>query len=155
MSGTPNQPSDRARYLRAAKARIAAAECLLQGVTDDRAQVATYLVQVALECALKARLVQEADLCRRSLEEFLGKETYREYFRSGRGHDLRRLAGHACMTRALQSDNQLALQDADSLAYLAGPPYPLRYGETDVCEAQAEAVLCFAQRLIHALRILP
>lgn len=155
MPSAQSQSGQRVRYFRAANARIAAAEQLLQGDTEDRAQIAMYLIQVALECALKARLVQAAELAHRNLEDFLGREAYRDYFRSARGHDLNTLASEACLARALSAEGQLDLLQAHSFGELAGPPYPLRYGERDVHEPQAEAVLCFAHRLIRALRILP
>jgi len=155
MIGIQNQSSERRQYMQAAKARIAAAEFLLQGETENKEQIAAYLTHIALECALKARIAQEAEKMRRPLQDFPDPQTHRDYFRSSKGHQLEKLAHDACLRRALDAAGQLPLLQAESLRYLSGSPYWLRYGERAVSDPHAQAALCFAHRLIASLGILP
>lgn len=148
--------STRLQYYRAAQDHLGAASQLLDAAAQTRPQVACYLVQVGLECAFKARLLQEAEALRRPLEDFLTPKEVYEFFRTSKGHNLSLLSQQVALRRALTSTGGLVLLSEPQWTRICqeGRPYSLRYGQETVTKEDAQSAVDFAQSLVTSLRIL-
>ncbi len=136
----------------AARARLEEAGLLLR--TDGgRLQGACYFGHIALECALKLRLLAAAraqdlnDL--RRLQGALADSL----FCTARGHDLARLAQAAGLMRFLQAGGRTALLDGPIWRRITKTdrPYSLRYGHERPARRQSQEEVDLAGQIVELL----
>jgi hypothetical protein len=110
---------------------------------------AVYLAHVALECALKRRILI-ANKARHvdDLKRRLDPATVDDLFSGKRGHDLHHLQETASLKRYLEASGEKSLlSQPEWHAFGNDRPYSLRYGSEVVSAGDAEAQVKFAANL--------
>jgi HEPN domain-containing protein len=136
----------------AARQRLAAARQVIDPAHAPRPQDACYLLHVAIECALKYRILETAHGPKRisQLKEVLTDQKYRQLFASSEGHNLELLVGYSCLKRFLQANGQQELLTGAAWKKMckADRPYSLRYGTEQVALQDANVALELANELL-------
>ncbi|MBI2893934.1 MAG: hypothetical protein HYY06_10310 [Deltaproteobacteria bacterium] len=113
---------------------------------------AAYLAHVALECALKARLLSRDGYA--SAEALAEKQprVHAALFRSTQGHDLAALAGYLRLNAFVETQGKPWLDD-DCWKRMASSqrPYSLRYGAEPVAQASTQEEINRASALVEVL----
>lgn len=110
---------------------------------------AAYLAHVALECALKLRILRNNNARHADeLREKLPERSFNELFTGAKGHDLHHLAGTASIKRCLAANGEADLLKRPEWQAMGGArPYSLRYGIERVSTSDAQRQVRFADRL--------
>jgi hypothetical protein len=137
---------------RSARTKMEAAKALVSG-RQSHPTPAVYLSHVALECALKRRiLIINKAAHVNDLKRYLRQDDFDKLFSGTTGHNLQRLEGTAGLRRYLT-----ALGDEHILAHRAWRnmgrerPYSLRYGFETVALHNAKDEVQFAGRLVDLI----
>ena len=121
--------ADRNQLRHSAQTKKDAAKALL---TDKQSHPmpAAYLSHVALECALKRRiLINNKVSSLKGLERMMPKQTFESLFSGSTGHDLHHLERTANLQRFLTaSGNESLLKETSWRSMGGNRPYSLRYG---------------------------
>lgn len=131
----------RDQFQTAAKQRHQAARELLGSSHSPKPQVACYLNLVALECLLKARIMDQAMRPRMPpLKEVLGEKKYEQLFGSSAGHSLSLLAEESSLRRGLKAAGRDKILQGTAWKRMcsSGRPYSLRYGTEKLSTAEAQ-----------------
>lgn len=143
--------ASRKQLTRIARQKIEVAQLIGDGsVPCTRPQVASYLVHVALECVLKARIL----LINKSEDTYqlltrTPADTVESLFRGKSGHDLGALAAKSGLERLLAADQNEAILRGTAWLRLIGAnrPYSIRYGAESLAGADATAEVDVAVRV--------
>jgi hypothetical protein len=110
---------------------------------------AVYLCHVALECALKLRILVKNNATHvEDLKRFLQKEDFESLFYGKSGHDLHHLERTAGLRRYLVASGRESLLEDGGWAKMGGArPYSLRYGVENVQADEAAEQVRFAVKL--------
>jgi hypothetical protein len=114
---------------------------------------AVYLSHVALECALKRRiLIKNKATHIGELKRYLPEREFESLFSGATGHDLHRLEQTAALRRYLTaSGNESLLNDAVWHSMGGQRPYSLRYGLETVTAQSAKDQVQFAAKLAELI----
>lgn len=138
------------QFVSAARDRLAAADTVL-GKTGGRPQVACYLIHVATECVLKARILATAGTPRLELlRQRMPEKRFAEFFEGSSGHRLGALANYVGIARFAAAEGKpeaVPTGQVWSRMCSADRPYSLRYGVEEVSRDQALAEIDLAQKL--------
>lgn len=144
-------PSDK-QLSTAARQRLDAARQVIDIAQAPKPQDACYLVHVAIECALKWRILQLYPGARRisQLKPLLGDDLYQQLFASKEGHNLSLLIEKSAVKRLLQAKRQEVLLAGPVWSKMCGRdrPYSLRYGTETVSRSAANDSLTLGNELI-------
>ncbi len=110
---------------------------------------AVYLAHVALECALKRRiLIRNKAVHIGDLKRYLPQREFEALFSGTAGHDLHRLQATAGLRRYLIACGHESLLENDAWLNMGGQrPYSLRYGIEAVTVRDAKSQVRFAAKL--------
>ena len=110
---------------------------------------AVYLAHVALECALKLRILRKNKAHHTDdLKRLLPGSTFDGLFTGSRGHALHHLARTASVAQFLEAQGKSALLKKREWQRMAGErPYSLRYGIERVTLAEAKSQVRFGEQL--------
>jgi len=108
-----------------------------------------YLSHVALECALKRRiLIKNGAKHVEDLRQYLPPKEFESLFSGAVGHDLHRLERTAALRRYLTALGSESLLDGAGWRSMGGDrPYSLRYGLESVAAQDAKDQVQFAAEL--------
>ncbi|MEW6667616.1 MAG: hypothetical protein AB1512_20605 [Thermodesulfobacteriota bacterium] len=122
----------------------------LVGYRQPHSAPAVYLSHVALECALKCRiLIKNKARDIDDLKKYLPKETFDALFRGPTGHDLHHLEQTAALRRYLEASGHKTLLQKREWRDMGGQrPYSLRYGVETVSADNAAEQVRFAAILV-------
>src|SRR5437762_359428 len=111
---------------------------------------AVYLSHVALECALKRRiLINNRAMHIEDLRQRLQEDTFNALFRGPTGHDLHHLEKTAALRRYLVASGNESLLEGKEWRKMGGQrPYSLRYGVEPVTAQTAANQVQFASKLV-------
>lgn len=135
---------------KSARTKLAAAEVLVKG-KGPHPGPAAYLIHVALECAMKLRIlvsqrVERTDELRNS--RGMDKTTFDGLFSGRSGHDLHHLAKVARLRSLLVAKDREQLLESKAWRGMAGDrPYSLRYGTEDITDSESEDHLKLAKEI--------
>lgn len=137
----------------AALARLESARHLLQ-VDGGRLQAACYLSHIAVECALKLRLLDRQRAA--TVEDFerkAGKDAFETFFRGRRGHSLAALAEAASLPGLLAARRRAHILEARAWNRVrhSDRPYSLRYAYETPSRPQAEEELSVAEDIVRMI----
>ncbi|MBI4859847.1 MAG: hypothetical protein HY815_06230 [Candidatus Riflebacteria bacterium] len=149
-----------ARFQRASRSHLGVAEQALTRTPGrslrrrpaDGPFTAAYLVHVALECALKARILfrsgcQDTDHLKRK-----DVGAYNALFRSREGHKLLALADHLRLSNLMTGDGGEWVEDACWKSMIFEErPYSLRYGAQTVKRDKAMEELRRAKKIVEVV----
>ena len=111
-----------------------------------------YLAHVAIECALKVRLLYRSGCA--SKEELAAKQPsiHRAMFQGKQGHDLQLVATQVRLRAAMVSEGK-AWKEDDCWKRMASlnRPYSLRYGFEALTKLEAEQELARAEEIVSAI----
>lgn len=146
------------RFRLAGQAHVHAARALLHpppGQTAPPALVpssAAYLAQVALECAMKARLLFRGNFPSAERLSLKHPKVYEELFRSRKGHDVNRLATELRLKGLLETQGSPLANDACwNRVCSSERPYSLRYGAEHLSSVEAREDVDRASSVVEAL----
>lgn len=136
----------------AARQRLAAARQVIDSASSPKPQDACYLVHVAIECALKRRILQLNPRAQRisHLKPLLGDNLYQRLFASKEGHNLSLLIEKSSARRLLQAKRQERLLVGSIWTRMCDTerPYSLRYGTESISCSDADDSLSLGEVLI-------
>ena len=141
----------RGQLAQASRTRAEAAKHLL----NKSQQIAAYLGHVSLECALKARILRQANVDTRSdLEKRLGPEYVNKLFSSKQGHALDFLSAQASLSRLLEVEHKPRLLESAEWKRMIDPnrPYSLRYGTESLSQEHARREVEIADEIGELIR---
>lgn len=140
--------ANRNHFRHSARTKREAATALISGARCHPVP-ALYLSHVALECALKHRiLVKNGATHVDDLKRKMTDEAFKALFSGAKGHDLHHLERTSALRRYLASIGQESLLDATEWRDMGGQrPYSLRYGTETVTAREAESQIKFAATL--------
>jgi hypothetical protein len=141
-----NTTSDQFRH--SAQTKRVAASALMSG-NQISPVPAVYLSHVALECALKRRiLIKNKAKHLSELRRFLREKEFEALFSGTTGHNLHHLEQTAGLRRYLVATDNEALLNSPEWSSMGGQrPYSLRYGIETVTTPDARSEVGFAGRL--------
>jgi hypothetical protein len=146
---------DKAQLRKASLGWIGHADAVLNR-DQGHQHAAPYLAHLALECSLKARILEMAKVS--TVDEFVsrqGPETGKRIFSTKAGHSLDLLAEQASVRRLLVASGSTPalLDDSAPWRRLNGPdrPYSLRYGAERVAPRDARVEVELVQQLMGIL----
>ena len=139
----------RKNFLEAAQMRLLEARFLL-GKDGGHLQAACYLAHVALECALKARLLAMAGVW--DVDAFIRRRgmAAENIFRGANGHNLEFLAYHARLRVLLEARQKRGALRTPAWQALSHErrPYSLRYGHEKPERSEAISQIAFAGDMV-------
>ncbi len=135
-----------------ARTKMDAANALVSG-RQSHPTPAVYLSHVALECALKRRiLIINRAAHVNDLKRYLVQEDFDRLFSGTTGHNLHRLEGTARLRRYLTASGNEALLTHRAWRNMGRErPYSLRYGFETVTLHNAKDEVQFAGRLVDLI----
>jgi hypothetical protein len=143
---------DEKQLATAARLRLAAARQVVDPAHAPKPQDACYLVHVAIECALKRRILQLNPRANRisQLKALLGDDDYQQLFASKEGHNLALLIEKSATRRLLQAQRQEQLLGGVHWKRMCDKlrPYSLRYGTESISCSDADDALTLGSTLI-------
>jgi ketopantoate reductase len=140
--------ANREQLRHSAQTKKDAANALVSG-SQSHPVPAVYLSHVALECALKRRiLIQNGVTHIEELKRYLPEGEFEALFSGSTGHDLHHLAGTAKLGRCLEASGNKSLLGNGRWHSMGGQrPYSLRYGVETVTAHNAKDEVQFATKL--------
>ena len=125
----------------------------LIGAEQPHPTPAVYLSHVALECALKRRiLIKNRATSTDDLKRCLPEKALEALFRGHTGHDLHRLGDTASLRRYLVASGDESLLQRREWRDMGGQrPYSLRYGIERVSPSRAADQVRFAVNLVEVV----
>ena len=139
---------NRDQFRHSAQTKTAAARAL---VADRQTHFvpAIYLSHVALECALKLRiLLKNSAQHVERLSHLLPKKEFDALFNGRTGHDLHYLGNTACLRRYLIAHGSEHLLDSQEWKAMAGDrPFSVRYGTENIPARTARSQVQFSAQL--------
>jgi hypothetical protein len=140
--------ANRDQLRRSAQTKRDAANALVSG-NQSHPVPAVYLSHVALECALKRRiLIKNRAVHVEELRRYLPDGEFETLFSGAAGHDLHRLERTAALRRYLTASGNESLLDDRGWRSMGGQrPYSLRYGIEAVTAHDAKDEVQFATKL--------
>ncbi len=132
----------------------AAGEVLATQPTDGRPQRACYLMHVALECSLKARILYIAGTATlEQLRRVVPEEDFRPLFEGRSGHLLGTLAERVTLRRLLEAEQKVHLLQRRPWTAMCGAdrPYSLRYGCEGLSRERAEDELATGAAIVDII----
>jgi hypothetical protein len=136
------------QFRHSAQTKKEAASALMAGAQVHPVP-AVYLAHVALECALKRRILIKNNVKHlNELKRYLPEKEFEALFSGTRGHDLHHLEQTAGLRRYLVATNNEALLREREWRSMGGQrPYSLRYGTETMRTAAATCQVRFAAKL--------
>jgi len=116
-------------------------------------RVSSYLAHIAVECAIKYRILRNLGRTRTADVASLLGDRFRSIFSSRDGHDLTKLSQHASLQRLLDADNKANLLDSDDWKRMihADRPYSLRYGTEAIATQTSNSEIVLVTSLLETL----
>ena len=140
---------NRKQLRHSAETKKNAASRLLEGGAAHAAP-AVYLCHVAIECALKLRILTRASAEHvEMLQKSLPDSVFRSLINGKTGHDLSHLEKTACLRRALEAEGKEALLESKEWNEMqGGRPFSLRYGYETISADHASRHVEFTAKLV-------
>lgn len=139
---------NRNQFRHSAQTKATAASTLISG-NQTHFVPAVYLSHVALECALKRRILIRNNANHiEDLRRQLPPETFEALFNGSTGHDLHHLARTAALGRYLAATGKGSLLERDEWGEMGGRrPFSVRYGVEAVAADKAKDQVMFSAEL--------
>lgn len=143
---------NRDQFQHSAQTKTVAAHALVSG-NQAHFVPAVYLSHVALECALKRRiLIQNNAKHIEDLRRRLLPEKFEALFSGSTGHDLHHLAQTAALRRYLTASGNQSLLERDEWGKMGGQrPFSVRYGVEAVTADKAKDQVKFSTELANLM----
>jgi hypothetical protein len=143
---------NRDQFRHSAQTKTIAAHALVSGRAAHFVP-AVYLSHVALECALKRRiLIQQKATHIEELRRRLPREEFEALFNGSTGHDLHHLAQTASLRRYLTASGNHSLLERDEWGKMGGRrPFSIRYGFETVPADKARDQVQFSTKLANLM----
>ena len=143
---------NRDQFRQSAQTKTTAARALISG-NQTHFVPAVYLSHVALECALKRRILIKSNAKHiEDLRGLLPPETFEALFNGTTGHDLQHLARTAALHRYLTASGNHSLLERDEWRKMGGQrPFSVRYGVEAVAADKAKDQVNFSTELANLM----
>ena len=140
------------QFRHSAQTKTTAAGALVSG-NQTHFVPAVYLSHVALECALKHRILTKNNTRHiEQLKGLLNPEDFDKLFNGSTGHDLHHLAKTAALRRYLEANGQQSLLERDAWRKMGGArPFSVRYGVERISADKARDQVQFSKELANLM----
>jgi hypothetical protein len=143
---------NRDQFRHSAQTKTIAARALVSG-NQAHFVPAVYLSHVALECALKRRILIKNNVKHiEDLRRHLPRETFEALFNGSTGHNLHHLAQTATLRRYLTASGNHSLLERDEWGKMGGErPFSVRYGVEAIPADKAKDQVDFSTKLANLM----